>query len=386
MPGIYYKTALLLIYFSQGIIFSLALLFQFRKTNNGSLKWLSFLIFLSCLYVTPWMLGHAGWYAKDGYREFLFFFPFHQLFLIGPVSYFYVQSLLKPAFKLNRKDYLHFLPAILYFLYSLFVFIGDYFVLDQFYFYADGKDKDLSPWYQISGTISMLGYTFISYKKYQEYKARILDEVSFADSIKYEWLSRFLLSLILILSLRIVFMVALPNWGDFGLKWWYYLAFACTFYYITFAGYTNGILSNFAFQPPNNEIKSSENQSSELISSEISKWKNLIHDYVIDQSAYKNPRLTLQDVASHLQTNPRIISQSINQGFGKNFNDYVNEARVEALIQRIKNKDHVKFTLLALAMDCGFNSKSTFNRAFKLRLQMTPNDYLKKASSIGTKS
>lgn len=377
MPGIYYKTALLLIYFGQGIIFSLALLIQFRKTNDEALKWLSLLIFLSCLYITPWMLGHASWYAKDGYREFLFFMPFHQLFLIGPVSYFYVQSLLKPGFTLDHKAYLHFLPASLYLLYSLVVFIADFWILDEFYFYADGRDKDLSPWYQISGTLSILAYTLISYKQYQLYKARILDEVSFADSVKYTWLKRFLIALIFILSLRILFMIVLPNWGDFGLKWWYYLAFACIFYYITLAGYTNGILATFAYRPPSPKIESEENESNELLSSEIANWATKIQAYVISQKAYKNPRLTLQDVAVHLNTNSRIISQSINQGFEMNFNDYVNVARLEALKERIDNGDHLRFTLLALAMDCGFNSKSTFNRVFKNRMKMTPNDYLK---------
>ncbi|MEO9484164.1 MAG: helix-turn-helix transcriptional regulator [Ekhidna sp.] len=378
MPGIYYKTALLLIYFGQGIIFSMALLIQSRRANESSSKWLSLLVFLSCLYIAPWMLGHSSWYAMDGYREFLFFFPFHQLFLIGPVIYFYVQSLIKPGFTLDRKAYLHFLPSTLYFLYSLLVFVVDFFILDEFYFYADGKDKDLSPWYQITGTISILAYTTSSYQNYQKYKARILDEVSFAENITYGWLKRFLLSLIFILALRVLFMLALPNWGDFGLKWWYYLIFACTFYYITFAGYTNGILASFAYQLPSPRLE--ENQTKELIIADVEKWKAKIHAYVVDASAYKNPRLTLQDVASHLKTNPRIISQSINQGFEMNFNDYVNEARLEALKARIDNEDHLHFTLLALAMDCGFNSKSTFNRVFKNRMGITPNDYLKKAN------
>ncbi len=387
MPGIYYKTGLLLIFFGQGIIFSLVLLVLFIRSGERSLKWLSILILLATLYTTPWMLGHAGWYAQDGYREFLFFFPFHQLYLIGPIIYFYVKSLLRSDYTLTKKEYLHFLPAVIYLLYTLVVFITDFFVLEEFYFYADNRDKDLSPWYQITGTISILAYTAVCFRDYQQYKARILDEVSFADSIKYGWLKRFLISLILILSLRIIFLVALPDWGDFGLKWWYYFAFACTFYYITFAGYTNGVLASFAYQPPDLSPSIAEsNQTQELISSEVEEWKNQIQEYVINERAFKNPRLTLQDLASQLATNPRIISQSINQGFKMNFNDYVNEARLEALKAKLDQGEHLKFTLLSLAMDCGFNSKSTFNRVFKSRLGMTPNDYLKTIDKVGAKS
>lgn len=377
MPGIYYKTALLLIFFGQGIIFSAVLLVQFLKSKDQSLKWLSILIFLACLYVTPWMLGHAGWYGIDGYREFLFFVPFQQLFLFGPIIYFYIQSLLKPGFSLVRKDYLHLILPLLYFVYSLIVFITDYWILDEFYFYEDGRDKDLSPWYQILGTFIILAYTLASFKDYRLYKTRILNEVSYADSIKYTWLSRFLLSLIIILSLRILFMIGLPEWGSFGLKWWYYFAFSCIFYYITFAGYTNGILASLAYNPPILPQVVDENEPKELISSEVESWTKKIDEYVNGDQAFKNPRLTLQDVAQKLKTNPRIISQSINQGLQMNFNDYINEARLSELKARLDHGDHLQFTLLSLALDCGFNSKSTFNRAFKNKMGVTPLVYIK---------
>ncbi len=387
MAGIYYKTALLLIFFGHGIIYSVILTVRFLKTKEISQQWLAILIFLATLYITPWMLGHAGWYAKDGYREFLFFVPFHQLFLIGPIVYFYVQSLIRSAFKLERRDYLHFVPAGLYLIYSLMVFIADFWILDEFYFYSDYRDKDLSPWYQITGTFSMLSYTVLSYKNYLSYKSRILDEVSFADSIKFNWLKRFLLALALILSLRVIFMIALPNWGDFGLKWWYYVSFACIFYYITFAGYTNSIWTSLAYQLPSlAPVPEADTKTKEMISIEVDEWKKKINRYVIDQRAYKNPRLTLQDLANHLETNPRTISQSINQGFNMNFNDYVNEARLTEVKARMDQGDHLRYTLLSIALDCGFNSKSTFNRVFKFQTNMTPNTYLKMLEDIGAKS
>ena len=116
------------------------------------------------LYICPLMLGYAGWYSVKSYREFLFFVPFQQLFLIGPVLYFYIQSLLNSEFRLTKRDYFHFLPATIYLIYSLIVFIIDKWVLDNFYFYADGRDKDLDFWYQMSGLISMLIYLVLGLK------------------------------------------------------------------------------------------------------------------------------------------------------------------------------------------------------------------------------
>jgi len=77
------------------------------------------------MYITPYMLGYAGWYGKTLTREILFFIPFMQVLLIGPVVYFYTKSLLNTNFKLSRKELIHFIPAILYLVYSLVVFVTD---------------------------------------------------------------------------------------------------------------------------------------------------------------------------------------------------------------------------------------------------------------------
>ncbi|UFH57776.1 AraC family transcriptional regulator [Spirosoma sp. KNUC1025] len=72
----------------------------------------------------------------------------------------------------------------------------------------------------------------------------------------------------------------------------------------------------------------------------------------------------------------RRVSQIINQGFGMNFNDFVNLYRIKAVIAQIQSGNHTMYTLLGIAYECGFNSKSTFNRAFKKRTGLAPRDYL----------
>lgn len=95
-----------------------------------------------------------------------------------------------------------------------------------------------------------------------------------------------------------------------------------------------------------------------------------------EKQLYVNPGLTLPDVAGQLGTSSRQVSRAVNQGFGVNFNDFVNSYRTRALIDRLKADEHHSKTLLALALECGFNSKSTFNRAFKKYTGMTPKSYL----------
>ena len=73
-----------------------------------------------------------------------------------------------------------------------------------------------------------------------------------------------------------------------------------------------------------------------------------------------------------------MISQAINKGFEMNFNDYINNHRVDEVIKELKSGTHHSQTLLSIALESGFNSKSTFNRAFKKHTQLTPIAYIKK--------
>jgi AraC-like DNA-binding protein len=71
-----------------------------------------------------------------------------------------------------------------------------------------------------------------------------------------------------------------------------------------------------------------------------------------------------------------VISKMVNQGFGMNFNDFVNDYRVKAVIEQFKKGIHQRQTLLAICFDCGFNSKTTFNRCFKKQTGMSPKTFL----------
>ena len=98
-----FYSSLLLITFSQGIIYSLLLLKKGVSSGNKSNYWLSVFVFLCSCYVAPWMLGFAGWYDNQPYRDFMFYTPFQHLFFIGPVIFFYTQSLLNPAFRFGKR-------------------------------------------------------------------------------------------------------------------------------------------------------------------------------------------------------------------------------------------------------------------------------------------
>lgn len=389
------KSGLLLIFFFHGLVFSIILLRKGLAHNNKASKWLGALLFLYAMYLVPYMLGYAGWYSDGSvitilsYKIFtvniLFFIPFMQVLLIGPVVYFYTKSLLNTDFKLSKKEYLHFVPAFLYALYSLVVFISDKLVLDEYYFYADGKDKDLANWYQIVGLLSMVYYLVLSLKYYFNYKKLLFEKVSYAESILFHWIRNFMLAFLGILVLRVLFFILNPEWGNFGSQFWHYIAFSFVFYYIAITGYTNvvkqitlegeklksvNVFQNEEYELVDNSNNPIEDQANHSV------WKLKLTDLMTEKRLYENPRLTLSDVAIELQTTTKTISSIVNSGFNQNFNDFINNYRIEAVKQKIENDEHKKATLLGIALDCGFNSKATFNRAFKKTTSLTPKDYI----------
>ena len=371
------KSSLLLIFFFNGLLFSLVLLKRGIFHENQSQKWLSFLLFLCALYIAPYMLGYAGWYSRTTTREILFFVPFMQVLVIGPVVYFYVQSLLKPDFQFHNKDWWHFAPGIIYLLYSLVIFISDKFIFEEFYFYADGRDKDLKTWYQLLGLTSMISYLFVCLRMYLRYKKSIFDVVSFAESVLYRWIQNFLIAFLTLLVLRIIFFFTNPQWEEFGSQFWYFLSFSAVFLYISINGYAHSLTSeSFGIPRIPNPIPDYPSAKSVSKKEDIDYWKSKIETLMETKSIYKNPQLTLTDMAEALGTNSKIISNTINQGFQMNFNDFINYHRIEAIKKKIDNGEHLKITLLGLAIDCGFNSKATFNRAFKKSTSLTPKDYI----------
>jgi AraC-like DNA-binding protein len=394
-----FYSSLLLITFSQGLIYAILLLKKGIQTENKSNYWLSLFVFLCSLYLAPWMLGFAGWYDNEPYRNIMFYIPFQHLYFIGPVLFIYTQSLLNPAFKMDKKQRMHFIPGILYLLYNLWIFVYDKLILGDNYFYKDGMDKDFEPWFQYSGFASMLIYLILNLKYYYNYKKLIVQVTSNADAVLFDWIRKYLIAFMGMISLKVfaeIFFAIYPQYTNYVGSWWFYLLFSLILYYIAITGYANGVETKIGFQmsffdknpillldktynsftQDENVIDISYQEFKPEIDSEIEHWKIKIEALIQEEKLYQNPELSLTEVSKKLQTNTSVISKAINQGFAMNFNDFINNYRIEAVKAMFQNGEHKKSTLLGIAYDCGFNSKATFNRAFKKNTGLSPKEYL----------
>ena len=389
-----FYSSLLLITFSQGIIYGVLLLKKVIQTESKPNYWLSLFVFLCSLYVAPWMLGFAGWYDNQPFRDIMFYIPFQHLFFIGPILFFYIQSLLNPAFKINKKQSLHLILGLIYLVYSFIVFVYDKLILSKYYFYEYGMDKDFDAWYQYSGFISMFIYMFLSLKYYSNYRKLIVQITSNADSVLFDWIRKYLFAFLGMLLLKVfaeIFFTIFPEYKDYVGGWWFYLLFSIILYYIAITGYANSIETKIGFEMSfsnnkpilllnqNQEYNTIEIEYQEIkieILTDIIIWKTKIETLIQSEKLYQNPELSLSEIAKKLESNSSVISRAINQGFEINFNDFINNYLVEAVKEMFKIGTHKKSTLLGIAYDCGFNSKATFNRAFKKNSGLSPKEYI----------
>lgn len=109
-------------------------------------------------------------------------------------------------------------------------------------------------------------------------------------------------------------------------------------------------------------------------------WIERLTIVMREQKPYKNPELSVSDLAEIMNIKAHVLSRGINDHFHRNFRDFVNGFRIEEFIALAEKKEFKHYTFLALAQEVGFNSKSTFNLAFKKVTDMSPREYFKNRS------
>ncbi|MCG8577436.1 MAG: helix-turn-helix domain-containing protein [Flavobacteriales bacterium] len=108
---------------------------------------------------------------------------------------------------------------------------------------------------------------------------------------------------------------------------------------------------------------------------ELLQFKERLLDLMQNEKLYINPDLSLRLLADYMNLPPNHMSQLLNEGFQQNFAEFVNTYRLELFKEKLSGTHAHQLTLLAIAYDSGFNSKTVFNTFFKKKMGMTPKAY-----------
>jgi AraC-like DNA-binding protein len=215
-------------------------------------------------------------------------------------------------------------------------------------------------------------YWFLSYRLILKHQKNIQKINSSTTLIDLAWLKQMLWGLMIMLVLWIIKdsfsqTTSITVWGFF----------LSSFYIASFAVSQREIYPYHKEELTNISEIINENEQNDPIEevSEFSKKK--LEDLFVTKKPYLEPNLTLPKLAEMMQMTTHELSGLINNGFQKNFYHFINGYRIEECKRILENSDDESVNMLGIAYDSGFNSKTTFNTAFKAYTGVSPTEYYK---------
>jgi len=292
--------------------------------------------------------------------------------LYGPIFYLYAQGVIFRDFKLSSKNLLHLVPFLV-----CTISILALTKLDPIS--SEEMIKNDLPWqfYLISSLIyaHFFVYLGLTYKSLRKYRKIIKNKYSHIDQINLDWLSfsintlglltfvSFIHNLIGLAENRTVFMVTL------------FLLLIFIFFFV------NKVILKALRQPEifagiaHNET--AKYMGSNLTSDQIEEYKKQLLALISSEKPFLDPQVSLSDLSEKLSVSTKHLSQVINQSFNKSFFDFINSYRIQEAQKILKESKDEKMTVLEVMFDVGFNSKSSFNTAFKKETGQTPTEFRK---------
>lgn len=362
-------TIIILIGIGQGFFVSVLLL-TLNRGNKTANRLLGILMFMFSLSISGFVFVRT-----DSYKDFPFVIglPSTVIFLFGPLFYFYVKELTTGQFKFKKKDILHLIPFFALILYKL-----------PFYFRSSGEklasirspgslDENLV--ILIIQIVHLFVYLFFVKRILNEYEIKIKSTMSSLDKINLRWISIGMDAFLVIFGIMTIF-IALFISGINAYSIYITiipLMVSIVILSIGYFGLTQPIIIPLEIE--NNKAKKYEKSS--LTAENSEKYLNKLLNIMETEKPFLNNDLTLQKLSEKLSISPHHLSQIINERMNQNFFDFINSYRIEEAKILLLDKRGELLTVLAIAEEVGFNSKSAFNIAFKKYTSMTPTQFKK---------
>jgi len=319
------------------------------------------------------------------------------VFLFGPLHYIYAQFIINPYYKFRPICWLHFAPFVLVKTYYYHGFFKSGLPMQQFAqnpaLYYNPVLLDVINITKILIGMSYMIFTLLLLKKYARH---IRDQFSAIEKISLNWLRN-----ITVLTL-IVWLIALltnihPLRNGLNLIYSDYIiisvALTILIYVMGYLGLVKpeifSYVESIKKQSPK-EIKkdmilntsSGKYAKTRLQEDRAEFYLQKLQTLMREEKPYIRPNITLKDIAEKLHIAEYHLSQIINEKLGQNFFNFINSYRVEEVKQRMNDPRHAHISLLGIAFDSGFNSKSSFNSIFKKFTRMTPSEYLGRQKQV----
>jgi len=377
---------------SQGVFLAILIFHKHRKIFANRFLGLLMLCFSIILYNLS--LSDLGYQAR---------FPRLTLFLIGvpfiaiPLHFLYARYLIHVSDRFTARELLHFMPFGLYVLSIVPLLLKSQEAVRMLF-----RDQDIRQlpvvFILFNWTVTAMGlvYMLLTVSMLARYVRRIKNEFSTIDKIKLDWLRNmtvmiaFAWASFFLENMLLLFKINLSNFT--------FSSFMVSVF-VYAMGYL-GLLKTEVFTIP--EIADSirripaadeadpgripgpdpktgiKYEKSGLSPEKAKEILEALLRFMETDKPYADCDLTLAQLAKRLSVTPHNLSEVINTRTGHNFYDFINQYRVEQVKKDLADHSKRDFKLLAIGLDAGFNSKTTFNTIFKRHTRLTPSGYREK--------
>ena len=358
----------------QGLLLAGYLLVKKRQFYLAAL-----LIVVSAL-VLNYLYEYFGWYLISPH---LIWTNVPLWFAVGPLFFLHGQTPFRKSAGPVITDLLHFIPSVV-----IIALFGEFYFSDsgaeKIAAYEDmfGKDYNFD-FVQVLYIIQILIYGFVSIRFNKSGISKLQQNESDSSHVHLGFLKNTYISLILYAAsagaLAIVLALYQQQYGS--LMKYYNLVFLALASIVHVSTY-HLLLYRSPGQTDALRVSSIQSKgigkyaSSSLSSDELKDLLAMLETHITTQASFKNPNLRISDLANELGIPSHHISQCLNQVLEKNFFDFINEYRVEAVKQHLIDPGYRNYTLFAIASEVGFNSHSSFYRVFKKFTGITPKTYI----------
>lgn len=352
----------------------LSVSFFSNKEKGISQSFLFFTVLAVCFHLIYLMILDLNLEISYPY---ILWFPYSFLMGIGPLIFLYTQSIVLKDFRLRRKDYLLFVPLAIEVIGQLMLirastvqgmqvynvpYAGVFMIVT--YFLAG-----VSIFYYLRKSSALMSQ---HRSQAEQYYSSIQDKspLTIQRLLKYYkiiWLCWLPTALLFLLFFRFQLQYLILIIPIYGLS----IAITYLTYWITLEN------RSFVDRIVPLEKERPRNSSYDHLSQKKVEEKLAILKSLLDQeNIYLEEDVSLGSLANRAKMEPNLVSFLLNAHLGVSFFEFINQARVQEFKDRLQSNQYNHLTLLAIALDCGFSSKSSFNRIFKKVTGLTPRKYM----------
>ncbi|NOG47269.1 MAG: AraC family transcriptional regulator [Calditrichaeota bacterium] len=354
----------------QCFLISLAL-FSLKTGNRTANRYLAFFLLTLSLFIFDEILYNSGLYQ---YYPYTYGIGTTFDFLLPPFLYLYIKALTVQDYTLKKKEAIHFVLAAIILLLSLPGIFQSSAIKSAAYLNDLQENLNLGTFEIVFSLVFQIyiGSYFVT--ALVKLNSALNNEALDKDiPVKFKYLRGLIIAMLFVLAVHIFFFYT--PWFDETAD--VYLLFLLTVivYIMAFTGMRQSEIFTADLLKINPQKYKKSTLTDEVVEKTLSNLQRLMEV----EKLYLNSDLKLPDLASQLKVTTHQLSQIINEKFEKNFFNFINEYRIEAVKSILNDPASENRTMPDIAFEVGFNSLSVFNSAFKKVTGLSPSEFRKQS-------